>query len=79
MDDYPAIAPMLNAGNAVCGYLARRKNAPQIVTARCKSAAVRPRLSTGRTRNDWSKVILRVMLDAAQDAGVVFEPNSRYE
>jgi len=26
------------------------------------------------TRNDWSKVALRVMLDAAQDAGVVFEP-----
>ncbi len=26
------------------------------------------------TFNDWSKVVLRVMLDAAQDAGAVFEP-----
>ncbi|MBE8236942.1 type VI secretion system tube protein Hcp, partial [Leptospira borgpetersenii serovar Ballum] len=26
------------------------------------------------TRNDWSKVVLRVMLDAAQDAGVIFDP-----
>ncbi|MNJ59193.1 hypothetical protein D3C77_548630 [compost metagenome] len=26
------------------------------------------------TRNDWSRVVLRVMLDAAQDAGVVFDP-----
>ncbi|MFP2424309.1 type VI secretion system tube protein TssD [Pseudescherichia vulneris] len=25
-------------------------------------------------KNDWSKVVLRVMLDAAQDAGVVFDP-----
>lgn len=26
------------------------------------------------TRNDWSKVALRVMIDAAQDAGVAFDP-----
>ncbi|VTR42135.1 Uncharacterised protein [Serratia fonticola] len=26
------------------------------------------------TRNDWSRVVLRVMIDAAQDAGVVFDP-----
>lgn len=25
-------------------------------------------------KNDWSKVVLRVMLDAAQEAGVIFEP-----
>ena len=25
-------------------------------------------------KNDWSKVVLRVMLDAAQEAGVVFDP-----
>ena len=25
-------------------------------------------------KNDWSKVVLRVMIDAAQDAGVVFKP-----
>jgi hypothetical protein len=24
-------------------------------------------------KNDWSKVVLRVMIDAAQDAGVEFE------
>ncbi|PIF14670.1 Uncharacterized alpha/beta hydrolase domain [Candidatus Pantoea floridensis] len=26
------------------------------------------------THNDWSKVVLRVMLDAAQEAGVIFNP-----
>ncbi len=25
-------------------------------------------------RNDWSRVVLRVMLEAAQEAGVVFDP-----
>ncbi|MCD4560831.1 hypothetical protein [Lelliottia nimipressuralis] len=25
-------------------------------------------------KNDWSKVVLRVMIDAAQEAGVVFKP-----
>lgn len=42
----------------------------QTITERYRSAAVPHWLST----NDWSKVVLRVMLDAAQDAGVVFNP-----
>lgn len=31
-------------------------------------------LSKRLVKNDWSKVVLRVMLDAAQDAGVLFDP-----
>ncbi|MBP2155062.1 phospholipase effector Tle1 domain-containing protein [Erwinia rhapontici] len=70
---YPAIAPLLE-GNVIklrawhddrmpadrYGMLQKRSGAALILE--------RP------TRNDWSKVALRVMIDAAQDAGVVFEP-----
>ncbi|BCQ39090.1 hypothetical protein ERHA54_16930 [Erwinia rhapontici] len=70
---YPAIAPLLE-GNVIklrawhddrmpadrYGMLQKRSGAALILE--------RP------TRNDWSKVVLRVMIDAAQDAGVVFEP-----
>ena len=73
MTRYPAIAPLLE-GNVIklrawhddrmpadrYGMLQKRSGAALILE--------RP------TRNDWSKVVLRVMIDAAQDAGVVFEP-----
>ncbi|WP_421505206.1 phospholipase effector Tle1 domain-containing protein [Erwinia rhapontici] len=73
MTRYPAIAPLLE-GNVIklrawhddrmpadrYGMLQKRSGAALILE--------RP------TRNDWSKVALRVMIDAAQDAGVVFEP-----
>ncbi|BCQ45143.1 hypothetical protein ERHA55_26700 [Erwinia rhapontici] len=73
MTRYPAIAPLLE-GNVIklrawhddrmpadrFGMLQKRSGAALILE--------RP------TRNDWSKVALRVMIDAAQDAGVVFEP-----
>ncbi|WP_300002206.1 DUF2235 domain-containing protein [uncultured Cedecea sp.] len=73
MDSYPAISPLLNAVEVNAdtwhddrmpadryGMLQKRSGAALIID--------RP------TRNDWSKVVLRVMLDAAQDAGVVFHP-----
>ncbi|NNS08631.1 DUF2235 domain-containing protein [Erwinia sp. JH02] len=73
MTRYPAIAPLLE-GNVIklrawhddrmpadrYGMLQKRSGAALILE--------RP------TRNDWSKVALRVMIDAAQDAGVVFNP-----
>ncbi|CAI2000918.1 Uncharacterized conserved protein [Serratia quinivorans] len=73
MDGYPAIAPLLNAVEVNVdtwhddrmpadryGMLQKRSGAALVIA--------RP------TLNDWSKVVLRVMLDAAQDAGVVFDP-----
>ena len=73
MDGYPAIAPLLNAVEVNADVWhddrmpADRYGALQ---KRSGAALVIDRL----TRNDWSKVALRVMLDAAQDAGVVFDP-----
>ncbi|WP_293772302.1 DUF2235 domain-containing protein [uncultured Pantoea sp.] len=73
MDGYPVIAPLLNAVEVNVDTWhddrmpADRYGAPQ---KRSGAALVIDR----PTRNDWSKVVLRVMLDAAQDAGVVFAP-----
>lgn len=73
MNGYPVIAPLLYAvevnidtwhDNKIpanhYGLLQKRSGAALVID--------RP------TRNDWSKVVLRVMLDAGQDAGVVFNP-----
>ncbi|MEM6049974.1 DUF2235 domain-containing protein [Erwinia sp. P7711] len=73
MDGCPAIAPLLNAVavNADTWH-DDRLPADRYGTLQKRSGAAlvidRP------TRNDWSKVALRVMLDAAQDAGAVFDP-----
>ncbi|WP_455812626.1 phospholipase effector Tle1 domain-containing protein [Pseudomonas graminis] len=73
MAHYPAIAPLLR-GNAIKlrAWHDDRMPADRYGTMQKRSGAAlileRP------TRNDWSKVVLRVMIDAAQDAGVVFEP-----
>ncbi|MGX9307116.1 phospholipase effector Tle1 domain-containing protein [Pantoea ananatis] len=73
MDSYPAIAPLLNAVEVnVDTWYDDRMPADRYGTLQKRSGAA---LVINRpTRNDWSKVILRVMLDAAQDAGVVFDP-----
>jgi len=73
MDGYPAIAPLLNAVEVnVDSWHDDRMPADRYGALQKRSGAAlvidRP------TRNDWSKVVLRVMLDAAQDAGVVFDP-----
>ncbi|WP_338556752.1 DUF2235 domain-containing protein [Erwinia sp. E_sp_B01_3] len=73
MDGYPAISPLLNAvAVSADTWHDGRMPADRYGTLQKRSGAAliidRP------TRNDWSKVVLRVMLDAAQDAGVVFDP-----
>lgn len=73
MDGYPAIAPVLNGVEIeINAWHDDRMPADRYGTLQKRSAAAliidRP------TRNDWSKVVLRVMLDAAQDAGVIFDP-----
>ncbi|MGC0982926.1 DUF2235 domain-containing protein [Pantoea agglomerans] len=71
MDGYPAIAPLMNAVQVnVDTWHDDRMPADRYGTLQKRSGAAlvidRP------THNDWSKVVLRVMLDAAQDAGVEF-------
>ncbi|WP_034951049.1 phospholipase effector Tle1 domain-containing protein [Erwinia oleae] len=73
MDGYPAIAPLLKAVEVnVDTWHDDKMPADRYGTLQKRSGAAlvidRP------TRNDWSKVVLRVMLDAAQDAGVEFSP-----
>jgi len=73
MDGCPAIAPLLNAVavNADTWH-DDRLPADRYGTLQKRSGAA---LVIDRvTHNDWSKVVLRVMLDAAQDAGAVFDP-----
>ncbi len=73
MDGYPAIALLLNAVEvSVDTWHDDRMPADRYGTLQNRSGAA---LVINRpTFNDWSKVVLRVMLDAAQDAGAVFEP-----
>lgn len=73
MDTWPAIGPLLQALDINIDTWhdermpADRYGRPQ---KRSGAAAVIER----PTRNDWSRVVLRVMIDAAQDAGVLFDP-----
>ncbi|MGQ8775842.1 PAAR domain-containing protein [Serratia sp. NA_112.1] len=73
MDTYPAIAPVFQSVEIeINAWHNDRMPADRYGTPQKRSGAAliidRP------TRNDWSKVVLRVMLDAAQDAGGVFDP-----
>ncbi|MBK4715673.1 MULTISPECIES: T6SS phospholipase effector Tle1-like catalytic domain-containing protein [Tenebrionibacter/Tenebrionicola group] len=73
MAAYPAIAPLLQtAGVTVESWHDARMPADRYGARQKRSGAAavieRP------TYNDWSKVVLRVMVDAAQDAGVEFYP-----
>jgi hypothetical protein len=73
MDGYPAIAPLLQSVEiSIDTWHDERMPADRygVLQKRSGAGAVIDR----PTRNDWSKVVLRVMLDAAQDAGVVFDP-----
>ena len=73
MDSYPAIAPLLNAVEVnVDTWYDDRMPADRYGTLQKRSGA--SLIIERPTHNDWSKVVLRVMLDAAQDAGVEFSP-----
>ncbi|SQC93684.1 Uncharacterised protein [Cedecea neteri] len=68
MDGYPAIAPLLHSVEvSIDTWHDNKMPADRYGTLQKRSGAAlvidRP------TNNDWSKVVLRVMLDAAQDAG----------
>ncbi|WP_455810595.1 phospholipase effector Tle1 domain-containing protein [Pseudomonas graminis] len=73
LQHFPAIAPLLQSNTIkLRAWHDDRMPADRYGTLQKRSGAA---LTLERpTRNDWSKVALRVMIDAAQDAGVVFEP-----
>ncbi len=73
MDSYPAIAPLLDTVEVNADTWHDDRMPPDRYGTLQKRSATA--LTIDRpTRNDWSKVVLRVMLDAAQDAGVEFSP-----
>jgi len=73
MDTYPAVAPILKCGPVkITTWYDDRMPANHYGALQKRSGAA---LTIDRlTYNDWSKVVLRVMLDAAQEAGGVFAP-----
>ena len=73
MDTYPAIAPVLQAVEVeIHAWHDSRMPADRYGTPQKRAGAAL--VIDRKTRNDWSKVVLRVMLDAAQEAGVIFDP-----
>lgn len=73
MDRFPAIAPLLQqADNEIIAWHDDRMPADRYSTLQKRSGAAL--VMKRATLNDWSKVALRVMLDAAQDSGAVFDP-----
>ncbi len=73
MGTYPAIAPILQSVEInIDTWHDERMRADRYGMLQKHSGAAA--IIDRPTRNDWSKVVLRVMLDAAQDAGVVFAP-----
>jgi hypothetical protein len=78
LDSYPSIAPILRTSeiSAETWYDDRMPTNRYGELQKRSFAALTLRERV--VKNDWSKVILRVMLDAAKDAGVSFEqqPNS---
>ncbi|WP_437888451.1 phospholipase effector Tle1 domain-containing protein [Phytobacter sp. V91] len=73
MDTCPTIAPVLKAVEIeINAWHDDRMPADRYGTLQKRSGAAL--IMERPTRNDWSKVVLRVMIDAAQDAGVVFDP-----
>ncbi|HEY3985678.1 PAAR domain-containing protein [Cedecea sp.] len=72
MDTYPAIAPVLQAVEVeIHAWHDSRMPADRYGTPQKRAGAAL--VIDRKTRNDWSKVVLRVMLDAAQEAGVIFD------
>lgn len=73
MDTYPAIAPVFQSVEIeINAWHDDRMPTDHYGTPQKRSGAAL--IIDRSTRNDWSKVVLRVMLDAAQDAGVIFDP-----
>ncbi len=73
LDKYPGIAPVLRTSETSAEtWYDDRVPSDRYGTPQKRSYAAMT-LRDRTVKNDWSKVALRVMLDAAQEAGVLFE------
>lgn len=74
LDTFPAIAPILRTSEITAEtWYDDRMPASRYGEPHKRSFAAMT-LRNRAVENGWSKVVLRVMLDAAQDAGVLFDP-----
>lgn len=71
---YPRIAPLLAGGEVAVETWYDDRMPPDRYSVPQKRSYAAVTLRNRIVRNDWSKVVLRVMLDAAQEAGVLFKP-----
>lgn len=73
LDNYPCIAPIMHTSEISAEtWFDDRMPSDRYGEPQKRSYAALT-LRHRNVKNDWSKVVLRVMLDAAQDAGVLFE------
>lgn len=74
LDKSPCLAPLLRT-NEISAETWHDDRLPPDRYGQMQKRSFAALTLRGRTvRNDWSRVVLRVMLEAAQEAGVVFEP-----
>ncbi|KNC95090.1 PAAR domain-containing protein [Trabulsiella odontotermitis] len=74
LDLYPSIAPLLPGNEIAVETWYDDRMPPDRYSEPQKRSYAAVTLRNRIVRNDWSKVVLQVMLDAAEEAGVLFEP-----
>ncbi|WHP31495.1 PAAR domain-containing protein [Trabulsiella odontotermitis] len=70
---YPSIAPLLSGSEVAVETWYDDRMQPDRYSVPQKRSYAAVTLRNRTVRNDWSKVVLQVMLDAARDAGVLFK------
>lgn len=74
LDKSPCLAPLLRTNEISAETWHDDRLPPDRYGQVQKRSFAALTLRERTVRNDWSRVVLRVMLEAAQEAGVVFEP-----
>lgn len=76
LDKSPCLAPLLRTNDISAETWCDDRLPPDRYGQMQKRSYAALTIRNRTVRNDWSRVVLRVMLEAAQDAGVVFAPIS---
>lgn len=74
LDKSPCLAPLLRTNDISAETWHDDRLPPDRYGQMQKRSFAALTLRERTVRNDWSRVVLRVMLEAAQEAGVVFDP-----
>lgn len=74
LESSAVIAPLIRTNDISADVWEDERMPPHHVKGMQKRAFAALTMKQRLVKNDWSKVVLRVMLDAAQEAGVMFDP-----